>query len=70
MKRLVLAMTAILAMGTLLSACSKHEGPAQKAGKKIDQAVEKAGKEVNKAADKTGDAIKDAGQAVKNKTDN
>ena len=70
MKRFALLITAILATGVLLSGCQKQEGPAEKAGKKVDQAVEKAGKAVNKAADKTGDAVEDAGDAVKDKTSN
>jgi hypothetical protein len=36
----VLVMTAILAM---LYGCQKPEGPAEKAGQKIDKAVEKTG---------------------------
>ena len=41
-----------------LSGCTK-EGPAEKAGKKIDKAVEKTGQEIDKAGDKVQDAVKD-----------
>jgi hypothetical protein len=44
----VLAMTVLL-MG--LSGC-KQEGPAERAGKKIDEAVEKGGQQVEKAGKK------------------
>lgn len=66
-----ISVTAIaLAAAVVLAGCQQHEGPAEKAGKKIDQTVQKAGDAVSKAADKTGDAIKDAGDAVKEKTEN
>jgi len=66
----ILATGITLAAAIVLTGCQQHEGPAEKAGKKIDQAAEKAGDAVDKAADKTGDAIKDAGDAVKEKTEN
>ncbi len=50
-----------------LSAC-QQEGPAEKAGKKVDKAVEQAGDKVDKAAEKVGDALKQAGEKVKEAT--
>ena len=62
MRTLIVVLTVtLLALGSL--GCQKKEGPAEKAGKQIDQAVEKAGsaakditdtagKKLNKAADK------------------
>lgn len=50
-----------------LTAC-QQEGPAERAGKKVDKAVEKAGDKVDKAADKVGDALKQAGDKVKEST--
>jgi predicted component of type VI protein secretion system len=70
MNKKILLTCFALTVGVGLAGCQQHEGPAEKAGKKIDQTVEKAGEAVNKAADKTGDAIKDAGDAVKEKTEN
>lgn len=53
----------VLAMGVLLaglSGCKKEEGPAERAGKSVDNAVQKAGEKVEKAGEKIQDAAKDA----------
>jgi hypothetical protein len=55
---------AALIMGALLvtlSACQKKEGPAEQAGKQIDQATEKVGEQI----EKTGDQIQDAAKGDK-----
>ena len=39
-----------------LTAC--HEGPAEKAGRNIDQAADKAGRSIEKAGEKVRDAAK------------
>jgi len=55
-------VTTVLAMGVLalsLSACHK-EGPAEKAGKEVDQTMEKAGQQIEKAGEKIENAAKDA----------
>ena len=39
------------------SGCTK-EGPAEKAGKKIDKTIEKAGEQIEKAGEKVQDAVK------------
>ncbi|OIR02265.1 hypothetical protein GALL_156370 [mine drainage metagenome] len=49
-----LIMSAIIVM---LSACQK-EGPAEKAGKAVDNAVDKTGQQLEKAGDKIEDASK------------
>jgi hypothetical protein len=43
-----------------LSACEKQEGPAERAGKKIDKAVEKVGDQVKKGGENIQDAAKNA----------
>lgn len=51
------------AMGILavaLFGCQKQEGPAERAGKQIDNAVDKTGQQIEKAGDKIEDAAKDA----------
>jgi hypothetical protein len=49
-------MMIVLVVG--LSGCTK-EGPAEKAGKKIDKTIEKAADQIEKAGDKVQDAVKD-----------
>lgn len=49
---------AIGIMTAALSGCEK--GPAEKAGKAIDNAVDKTGQQIDKASDKIEDAVKDA----------
>jgi hypothetical protein len=65
----------LLALGVLiasLTACEKKEvateekGPAEKAGKQIDQAAAKAGEELNKVAEKAGEKMQQAGQKLQN----
>lgn len=71
-------ISAALFMGALLMAlpgCQKQEGPLEKAGKEIDQAVEnlgqpkegpveQAGQAVDNAAEKTGEQIEKAGDSI------
>ena len=49
---------AICALAT--AACQPAEGPAERAGKNIDNAAKKVGDQVDKAADKAKDAINEA----------
>lgn len=59
MKQIKLLSIALLSILTLsLAACDANEGPAEKAGEKIDNAVEK-----------TGEAIENAGDTIRDKTD-
>lgn len=54
-------VSAALIMGVLLvslSACQKKEGPAERAGKDIDQATQKAGQQIQKAGENIQDAAK------------
>lgn len=50
-----------------LAACKK-EGPAERAGQKIDETVEKAGEKIKESAEKAGDKIEEAGEKVKEST--
>jgi hypothetical protein len=49
------------------TACKK-EGPAERAGKKIDETVGKAGKKIDESAEKAGDKIEEAGKKLKEST--
>ena len=54
-------VSTVLIVGVLfaaLSGCQKKEGPAEQAGKVVDQAVEKAGQQVEKAGESMQDAAK------------
>jgi hypothetical protein len=62
MKKFVRSVIAVLIMIVLMVGpfgCTK-EGPAEKAGKKIDKAMEKAGEQIEKVGEKVRDAVKDA----------
>jgi hyperosmotically inducible protein len=51
----------LLAFVLALAGC-QQEGPAERAGKKIDKAAEKAGDKIDKGAEKAGKAIEDQGK--------
>ena len=54
-------VVAAFAVGILLAALSGCEkGPAEKAGKSIDDAVNKTGQQIDKVGDKIKDAASDA----------
>ena len=53
--KLLTTLTTALALFAL-AAC--HEGPAEKAGRNIDQAADKAGRSIERAGEKVRDAAK------------
>ena len=64
------AISRLLALGlglALFVGCGQ-QGPAQKAGEKVDKAVEDAGKAVEKAGEKAGEKIDEAAKKVKDAT--
>ena len=76
---MTLIKKAFLMIGSLLlvfsfAACEK-EGPAEKAGEKVDKAVEntqekmeEAGEKMEETAEKAGDKMEEAGEEVKEST--
>lgn len=55
------SVSAALLMSALLvalSGCQKQEGPAERAGKSVDQTIEKAGQQIEKAGEKIQDTAK------------
>jgi predicted small secreted protein len=48
----------LLTVAAALTACKKEEGPAERAGRQLDQAVQEAGKQIEKAGEKIQDAAK------------
>lgn len=64
----------VLAMATALAGCHKKEdvtgpGPAETAGKQIDQAAAKAGDALNQAAEKTGEGLQKAGRKIQSEAE-
>ncbi|APZ42258.1 hypothetical protein [Acidihalobacter ferrooxydans] len=57
---------AMLLVSASLAGCQQHEGPAQKAGKNIDQAANKAAKATGNAVNEAGKKIQQAGNNIKN----
>jgi hypothetical protein len=51
LKRILILSCTILSLNVLI-ACQRQEGPAEKAGKKVDETVEKMGDKMEKAGDK------------------
>lgn len=56
----VITACTLSALILLSYGCQKTEGPAERAGKQVDQAVDKAGQEIQRAGEKIQDATKDA----------
>jgi hypothetical protein len=68
MMKLKIAMSCAIVMTALLAAlygCQKPEGPAERAGKQIDQAVEKTGERVEQTTEKLGEKVEKAGEDIK-----
>jgi hypothetical protein len=55
----------LAALFAVLSGCQKQEGPAEKAGQKVDKAVEKAGEKINETAEKVGEKLEQTGAKIK-----
>ena len=70
LKSLMGSAMAMSALVLALSACQKQEGPAEKAGKEIDQASEKAAEQLNRATDKLGQELEKAGEKIQDATRN
>ena len=67
-KKLTIATLTVLTLMVVgLAACEK-KGPAEAAGKKIDNAAEKAGEKIDNAANKAGEKLNEAGDKIKDKT--
>jgi hypothetical protein len=52
--------TMVAAFSLAVAACQPHEGPAERAGKSMDNAAEKAGNSMERAGDKIKDGVNDA----------
>lgn len=65
---LVAAVLGISAVG--LTACDSDDGPAEKAGQKLDNAADNTSDAMDNAKDNASDAMDDAGDKVEDSTDN
>lgn len=61
-----LSTATLVLFGLGLGACSK-EGPAERAGEKIDNAVEETSESIDSAIENTGDKIEDAADKMEEK---
>jgi len=68
MKKILFIALLILPLVGGLVACEK-EGPAERAGEKIDDAVEEAGDKMEQAGEKVDDTVEEAGDKVEQATD-
>ena len=58
----------MVVLGTAVIGCESKEGPAERAGKQIDQATEQAGDTIDQAVEKTGEKIEETGDTIREKT--
>jgi hyperosmotically inducible protein len=65
-KLFLIFITAFFMVG--LSGCPE-EGPAERAGEKIDEAVEDAGEKMEETGEKAGEAMEEAGDKAEDATD-
>ncbi|MBB3143180.1 hypothetical protein [Halomonas organivorans] len=66
-RKLALAMfIGMTAMG--LAAC-EEEGPAEKAGENVDQAMDEAGENIDESMDKAGETVEEMGDSVEQAAD-
>lgn len=54
----VMIAAAASALAMVLGGCPRNEGPVERAGKAVDNAVEKTGQQIEKAGEKVQDAAK------------
>lgn len=69
MKQYLYALIFTGLISTNLIGCSAEEGPAERAGKKVDEAVEQTNEKVEDAVDEASDKIEEAGDKIENATD-
>lgn len=70
-QKLIMRNTAIgivLISAIALAPGCEQEGPAERAGEKIDEAVEKGQNQIEKGAESAGEKIEEAGDAIREKT--
>jgi hyperosmotically inducible protein len=71
MKAILVLRTALLIFAFVgVTACEQEQdGPAERAGERIDQAVEQTKDQVSDTVEKAGEKIEEAGDTIRDKTD-
>lgn len=59
---------ALILAATLLTGCESNDGPAEKAGEKIDNAIEDTSETIDSAVEETGEKIEEAGDKLREET--
>ena len=58
----------VVALGLMIAGCESSEGPAERAGKQIDEATEQAVDQIDEAVEETGEKIEKAGDKIREET--
>ncbi|MCO6412474.1 MAG: hypothetical protein J5I92_06990 [Thiogranum sp.] len=66
LKNLMLVMA--MATPLFLAGCERNEGPAERAGENVDEAMEKAGETMDDAVEQAGEAVEEAGDRIRDET--
>ncbi|HEY9200379.1 MAG TPA: hypothetical protein VIQ81_02180 [Gammaproteobacteria bacterium] len=64
----LIPIVALVLAANILTGCESNEGPAEKAGEKIDNAIEQTGEKIDSAVEETGEEIEEAGDKLREKT--
>lgn len=64
----ILSLLLAATLPIALSACGNHEGPAEKAGKKVDQTAEQAGQALENTKDKAAEKAQKMDNNIGQKT--
>jgi predicted small secreted protein len=65
MKRNLFVILLMTLFAAGLAGC-EQEGPAERAGEQIDEAMQEAGEKMDDAVEEAGDKVEEAGDAVEN----
>ena len=61
-------MMIMVVLGAAVVGCESSEGPAERAGKQIDQAADQAGDTIDQTVEKAGEKIEEAGDTIREET--
>jgi hypothetical protein len=64
----LLPIIALVLAGNLITGCESNDGPAEKAGEKIDNAIEETGEKIDTAVEETGEKVEEAGDKLREET--